>query len=164
MSEALSVHKKRRGVARASITKLSKKITELETLTSDPDTCAIAQRLVSRLKELNTEFRTHHLAIVDLTDSEEELSAEQDALDYHDDKVGNIEAHLQQLLTTLASLSGIDPKRIVLKRLTHLKGKLWSIGESGSAASEDMDGTCKLHRCHQHEEQLSDLKADVREI
>ena len=124
MSEALSVHKKRRGVARASITKLSKKITELETLTSDPDTCAIAQRLVSRLKELNTEFRTYHLAIVDLTDSEEELSAEQDALDYHDDKVGDIEAHLQQLLTTLASLSGIDPKRIILKRLTHLKGKL----------------------------------------
>ena len=116
--------KKRRGVARASITKLSNKVAELETLTSNPDTLIIAQSLVGRLKDLNTEFKTHHLAIVDLIDDEEELSTERDALDHHVE----IEAHLQRLISNLASASRIDSKRTVLKRLTQVKENYGSLG------------------------------------
>ena len=153
--------KTKRSCSCPSITKLSDKVAELETLTSNPDTLTIAQSLVGRLKDLNTDFKTHDLAIVDLIDDEEELSMEQDALDHHDDKIVEIEAHLQRLISNLASASRIDPKRTVLKRLTQVKEKLRVIGESVRTASEDMDGICKLH---QHEEQLSDFKADLREI
>ena len=161
MSENLPIHKKRRGVARASITKLSNKITELEAQTSNPDALTIAESLVIKLKELNTEFRTHHLAIVDLTDDDEELSSEQGALDHHDDKMIEVGARLQRLISAITSSSRIDPKRATLKRLLHLKEKLRSIGESVSTATEDVDGFCKLH---QHEEQLLELKIDLRDI
>ena len=158
MSETLPIHKKRRGVARASITKLSNKITELEAQTSNPDALTIAESLVIKLKELNAEFRTHHLAIVDLTDDDEELSSEQGALDHHDDKMIEVGARLQRLISAITSSS----KRATLKRLLHLKEKLRSIGESVSTATEDVDdGFCKLH---QHEEQLLELKINLRDI
>ena len=63
----IDLHKKRRRVTRASLTKLSTKLTELEANTTDPDALRIGQSLVSRLKTLGTEFKTHQLAIIDHT-------------------------------------------------------------------------------------------------
>ncbi len=71
MAEQLSFHKKRRGVTRASLTKLATKLIKLEGSTDNPDTIRIAQGLSSKLKILDAEFKTHHLSIVDLTDSED---------------------------------------------------------------------------------------------
>ena len=60
-------HKKRRRVTKASLTKLSTKLTELETDTTNPDALRAAQALASKLKTFDTEFKTHQLAIIDLT-------------------------------------------------------------------------------------------------
>ncbi len=58
-------HKKRRAVARASLTKLGTKLTELEANRDNPDNLRVAQSLATKLKGLDGEFRIHHLAIVD---------------------------------------------------------------------------------------------------
>ncbi len=77
MAEQLTFHKKRRGVTRASLTKLATKVTVLEASTDNPDTICIAQGLATKLKTLDAEFKTHHLSIIDLTDGEEALAEEQ---------------------------------------------------------------------------------------
>ena len=42
---------------------------------------------VSKLLDLDAEFRTRHHALIDLTDDEDALTKEQEALDSHDDLV-----------------------------------------------------------------------------
>ena len=81
MAERLTFHKKRRGVSRASLTKLATKVTELEETKDNPDGVRIAQGLLTKLKALDAEFKTHHFSIVDLIDEEESLDEEKGALD-----------------------------------------------------------------------------------
>lgn len=44
-------------------------------------------------------LRTHHLAIVDLTEGEEALAKKQEILDKHDDAIVELSSHIQSLLT-----------------------------------------------------------------
>ncbi len=60
-------------------TRVGTKLTELEANKDNPDSLRVAQ------SRLDGEFRIHHLAIVDLTDDDEVLAEEQQALDYHDE-------------------------------------------------------------------------------
>ena len=66
MSEAtrrsLSTNRKKRGVVRASITKLRSRVEELE-LVSSPDTADQAKRLTTRLETLFEEFKVHHYTL-----------------------------------------------------------------------------------------------------
>ena len=78
-------HKKRRRVTKASLTKLSTKLTELESDTANPDALRAAQGLASKLKTLDAEFKTHQLAIFDLT-NDDGLATEQQELDDHHDR------------------------------------------------------------------------------
>lgn len=76
MSE-LAFHKKRRAVVRASVTKLSTKLTKLE---SDPDSPTLLQsatNLSDKLKSLQQDFRVHQLSIIDRTEVEAALIEEQ---------------------------------------------------------------------------------------
>ena len=59
-------------VTKASLTKLSTKLTELETDTTNPDALRAAQGLASKLKTFDTEFKTHQLAISDLTNDDDD--------------------------------------------------------------------------------------------
>jgi hypothetical protein len=92
-SEPTSTNRKRKGVVRASVTRLLARVSELE-----HDT---ARRLQQKLEELDSDFKTYHLAVVDLTD-DEALDTEQAMLDEHDDKVTDLSARLQQLVSILA--------------------------------------------------------------
>ena len=49
-----------------------------------PDEC---EQVLQKLEQLDADFRKYHLAIVDLTDDDEALETEQEALDIHDDRV-----------------------------------------------------------------------------
>ena len=60
---ALANHKKRRGVVRASLTRLGTKVGELEGATDNPDTLDHAKRLPTKLDVLDAEYKTHHYAI-----------------------------------------------------------------------------------------------------
>ena len=85
--EALRSNRRQRGVARASLTRLERNVAEIE---CDGDctstTRSSVQRLQKRLKEIMTDSKTHHLAVVDYVD-EGQLEAEQSLLDQHEDKM-----------------------------------------------------------------------------
>ena len=90
--------RKRQGVIRASITKLGNRLKELEDAPDLLDTADHAQQLTSKLETLESEFRTHHLQLVDLIDDESTLGKEQDALDKLDDDVSFLTVRLRQLI------------------------------------------------------------------
>ena len=63
----LSVNRKRRGVARASITRMRARISDLETKErSSPVDLETVRRLKQNLEDLDSDFKSHHYAIVDL--------------------------------------------------------------------------------------------------
>ena len=96
----IEFHKKRRRVTKASLTKLSTKLTELE---ANPDALRIVQGLTSKLKTLDAEFKTHQLAIIDLTDDDDDgLAAEQQELDDHDDRASELTIRIQRLISALS--------------------------------------------------------------
>ena len=88
--------KKRRGIVKASLTRLRTRLTNLESSVEQPDTVDHAKRLSTKLDTLDTEFKAHHYAIVDLTDDETQLQREQDGLDEHDDEVSQLAVRIQQ--------------------------------------------------------------------
>ena len=86
----LSTHRRRRGVAKVSITRLSTRLKDLEADTRQPAAIDHAQRMQQKLDTLDAEFRSHHHNVVDLTDNEDSLTKEQDILDEHDDIVAEL--------------------------------------------------------------------------
>ena len=53
--------RRRRGTVKASITKLTTKVAELEARDSDPSVIGHAQQLLKRLETLDANFKTHQL-------------------------------------------------------------------------------------------------------
>ena len=161
MAEQLSFHRKRRGVARASLTKLATKVTELEGTVDNPDTLRTAQGLVPKLKSLDAEFKSHHLSIVDLTDGDEPFAEQQEALDNHDDQVTGLHVRIQRLVASMTTSPTLSLQKSSLKRLTRLQEKLAGVGTSIDGAAEGEDGVCTLQQC---EERVGDLKKELKEI
>ena len=86
----LSSLRKRRGVAKASLTRLQKRVSDLEHDHSDgADDLNVAKQLLSKLESIDADFRTHHLSIVDLSEGDD-LNTEQHALDTYDDDVSKL--------------------------------------------------------------------------
>ncbi len=79
--------KKRRGVARASLTRFAGRLKDLESQPDDPNTATLAQQnMLTKLESLDRDFKTHHFALIDLDESDElmvKLSTfEQNVFDY----------------------------------------------------------------------------------
>ena len=119
--------KKRRGVARASLTRLGNRIKDLEGGDTEPKTLELAQRMSQKLSDLDTEFRTHHHALVDLIDDEETLAREQETLDAHDDLVAELAVRVKQVIAASSPSSNESSRRIASRKLTHLQKSLTSI-------------------------------------
>ena len=62
---------RRRGIVRASITRLATRLSEYEGKTDQPSTLDHAHRMSQRLNDLDSEFKCHHYGVVDLIDDEE---------------------------------------------------------------------------------------------
>ena len=153
--------KKRRGVARASITRLATRLKDLENDASGPTTLDLAWGITRKLDALHLEFQTHHHAIVDFIDDEEALQKERSTLDKHDDCVAELAACIQQLINVCTSSSDSSPRKIASRRLSRLQKNLSSISTEIATLSRRPDDSCLLV---QYEDQLSDCKefTDVR--
>ena len=57
-----------------------------------------AQQLTSKLDSLDSEFRAHHLKLIDLIDDDPTLEKEQETLDKLDDDVSTLTIRLRQLI------------------------------------------------------------------
>ena len=123
-------HKRGRRVTRASLTKLGRKLTELEADTSGPDALRLAQNLASKLKTLHVKFKTYQLAIIDLTEGDADdaddasLNTELEKLDNHDDWVRELSVPIQRLTSSL-SLTDTDSFRKTTIRHLKLQHMAW---------------------------------------
>ena len=101
--EALPSLRKKRGVTRASVTKMGNRLRELEADPSAPNVVEQAQRHIAKLQTLAAEFKIHQHAVIDLVDGEDALAAEQEILDNFDDEVTRLHIGLKKLANTSAS-------------------------------------------------------------
>ena len=126
MSEAtrrsLSTNRKKRGVVRASITKLRSPVEELEAVSS-PDTADQAKRLTTRLETLFEEFKVHHYSVIALLDEDGELAQEQETFDTQDEVVDRLTVRLDKLISS----SDHSQFKVASNRLEHLEKGLSSI-------------------------------------
>ena len=102
---AISNGRKKRGTVKASITRLLAHVGELETAVDQPDTLDHAQRSLIRLGTLNSEYKVHHFALIDLIEDEAVLQREQENLDNHDDVVSNLSIRIQRLVNSCTTVT-----------------------------------------------------------
>ena len=157
MSEAtartLSINRKKRGVVRASITRLRHGLANVEGQVP-PDPIEI-RRLTTRLQTLAAEFKVHHYAIIELLDDETALETEQDTLDDHEDGVAQLTGRMEKLLATCSgSDSGVY--KIATKRLKHVDDGIAAVFDAISNPLGD-DAVCLLQ---QYQEQLTEFKSE----
>ena len=111
---------RRRGVVRASVTRLTTRLSELESKVHEPST---AQRMSQRLESLDSDFKIHHYAVVDALREEHDdgAAAEQDVLDKHDDDIASLIARIEQLIVSCSSVAESGARSVAAHRLSQLK-------------------------------------------
>lgn len=164
---ALTSARRRRGVTRSSVTRLIAKFEELENnaaLDSTPK-LEVARQIKTRLSMLDADFRTQHLDVVDLVESEDVLAKEQAVLDEHDDRVTELASSIQCLLNGLTS-SALSPKcslgpasgrSVASRRLQQIQDRLSAVGDNLSTPSQD-------YEIRQIEEEIADIKLELRSV
>ena len=164
---ALTSARRRRGVTRSSVTRLIAKFEELENnaaLDSAPK-LEVARQIKTRLSMLDADFRTQHLDVVDLVESEDVLAKEQAVLDEHDDRVTELASSIQCLLNGLTS-SALSPKcslgpasgrSVASRRLRQIQDRLSAVGDNLSTPSQD-------YEIRQIEEEIADIKLELRSV
>ena len=159
--------KRRRGTARASLTRLITKVAELESAKPDPSITSYAQQYIKRLETLDASFKTHHLAIMDVLEDEGQLEAEQEALAKHDDGVMELSLRLQALsvptppISTATETHPPPDRAIVERRLAQLQVRLLAVNEDVNTLTGDPED---IHLVYLHQEQLSDLKRELSDV
>ena len=163
--EAIRSHRRRRDVASSSLTKIVTSTGAIERLAERSTTTLASLKRELELKEATADFKTNHLAIVDLV-NDDELDAEQAILNEQDDKVARLTSLLHQLITeceeknprAVPARTGTINRHLT-KRLTYIQQKVEEIATAVDAAltAPDVD-TCLLS---QYDSQLSDTKSDI---
>ena len=164
----LASARKRRGVTRASITRLEDRVGtfEIKEEINHNDRLAI-QRLLKRLETLDADFKTFHFVIVDLTDDEEALQTEQAALDDHDDRVAGLTDRIQELLSGgelkhSPSEAAADCSAPLYKQLVRIEEEIRETQEILEPLSPGPD----TDRCllGQLEEQCTGMRAELASV
>ena len=161
----VSGRRRRRGVVKASITKLTDRVEDLELRVALSHTDRLeAKRFQERLTNLDAEFRMYHLAVVDLLEEEGDLAKEQADLDDHDDRVTDLLRRLTHLATPedRAEKAKFDPRQCLQRRLSHLEANLRKVSNAVSAAAEKTE----VDRCllEQYDEQQNGFKLELYDI
>ena len=157
----LSSNRRRRGVVKASITRLEGRVfayEEKERLTRS-DQVAI-QSLLTKLEALDTEFKAYHYVVLDLA-GEDAMEAEQAALDDHEDKIEQLADRLRQLVTMTEETSAppLDRTLPIQRQLRRLESRLRDIGGTLDTVAPGPN----FDRClvQQIGEQVSGLKSEL---
>ncbi len=116
-ARAISNLRKRRGVAKSSVTRL---ITRTERIEAEaaPDTGRNAKQLLAKLQDATERI---HMSLVDAIDTDEELEAEQTVLDELLDTSEDLAARIQTVIDSNDKLSPDDEYRGVTRRLARLQ-------------------------------------------
>ena len=155
--------RKRRGVTRASTTKLFTRLKTLESKVHEPTTLDLAQQLTPNLKSLDAQFEDQHFLIIDTIDESDvdSLGREQEVLDNHDEEISVMSLRIQQLNRRCSSVSDSGMRKTISRSLIDLQGRLASVETSSATLS---DAPEQIHVLHQYSEQLTDLKTELGTI
>ena len=170
--KALSSKRRRRGVVRASLTHLDRRVHDLNQEESAHGARLAAEQLLVKLKNLDTEFRTYHFDVIDLIDEDESdsLADEQAILDEHDRKVEALTIRLQQVasgatttsMDTVETASEPDGHRYLTRRLTHVRSNLQVMIDAIESTHDDTTiDDCLLH---QYDQRLNNLETELSGI
>ena len=152
--------KKCRGVARASLTRLANRVRDLEREDCVSKTSDLAERMSTKLMQLDSDFHTQHHALIDLIEEEEDLEHEQEALDAHDDLITNLSVQIKQIISS--SPSGTESTRKILSRkLTRVQKCIDSVVTFVDGVSATDIDVCLLR---QYEEKMADIKHDLVKV
>ena len=152
--------RRRRGVVRSSITRLEKRLRELEAIPSQPATADHAQELTAKLAVLDAEYKSYHLELIDLVEDSEVLEKEQDTLDNHDDAITDMNIRLKRLCS-IATSSSTDQQRMSSRKLAHLEKGILTIQGAVATLPADHDDVSLIE---QYEAQLSDYKTELSAV
>ena len=95
----LAALRRRRGTFRSSITRMSGKVEALVTGEPlNPKSKNFAQQYIKKLESYDSEFKIHHMAIVDMTTDVEQLAREQELLDKIEEDMIALIVKLEALL------------------------------------------------------------------
>ena len=159
---ALANFRKRRGVVKASITRLDTRLKALEA-SRDEDTGDNAKQILSKLRTRDTEFKDVQMSMIDLIDDEASLETEQAVLDEHDDVISSITLRIQKLIASINPLT--DTKTDVSKILTRrLKCLYETLSTTGDAINVLTGAAEDVHCLKLHEEKLADYKRELAEL
>ena len=175
MAVDLSALKRRRGAIKASITKLTAKIAELESKEPGPTTLSLAQQFTRRVEKLDDDFKTRHFAIIDVLEDEGQLAEEQDALDTHDEELSELNLRLQAIMdaahaatvppsptpTPASEVHPLPSRAVLERRSAQLQARLASTHDKIGDLKDDGS---ELHLIHLHQEHLGDLKREISDL
>ena len=159
MATAASV-RKRRGVARASLTRLVSRVKELEHQPRDSTTPDLADRMAKKLVELDADFRAQHHALIDLIEEEEALEREQETLDAHDDLVTELSVRIKQIISTSSPVTD-SSRKVASRKLAHIEKCIKSVVSFIDKASAAVTDACLLQ---QYEEKVADVHHDLAKV
>ncbi len=163
---ALATNRKRRGVVRASLTRLDGRLADLEGKRerSEADRL-VAQQLAQKVSSLDADFKTHHYAIIDLV-PEDALATEQAILDEHDDRITSLTVRLGQIVSepdcSPRVRTASSAHEHLSRRLTRVEKSLQAIIDAVDPLTTDSTvDTCLLQ---QQDDQISRLQAELTVI
>lgn len=156
----LSKLRRRRGVAKGSITRIENRLANLEGESDHPNVRDSARQMLAILKEHDADFKKNHLTLVELTEDDDALIAEQATLDEHDDLVAALTVRIMTLAdSTTTSTKAVSAREFLVRRCERLESRLTETATAlTSLTCEDV---CKLQ---QYQEQSLDFKREMAEI
>ena len=156
--------RKRRGVTRRSITRMTDRIADLEGTPDQPRNADRAKQLLAKLQTLDTDYRTVHFQIVDLIDEADEggLDAEQERIDKLDDDVASLTVRLEALISPpVAPPAVVFDRRPLTRKLARVQTGISRIDEDTTTTdARPFDRTLLSQYC----DELSDYKKDLAHL
>jgi hypothetical protein len=117
--------------------------------------------MLKKLEDLDGDFRTHYFSLIDLVEDEETLETEQVTLDTHDDDLSTLLVCIKRLIDVHTSCSDDGPRKLLSRRLSHLRKGLTSVGEEIRKMGAEPGDTCLIR---QRQEQLTELKEELGDV
>ena len=158
----LSTLKRRRGVSHASITCLTTRVRIAEARKEDLGIIDLSKKQKEKLESLDSDFRNHHFAIIDLLEEQSDLESEQTILDKHDNEVINLTTRLDLLIDTSPrpQPSMLSVTKTPGRRLQHMCKSFTKVSDAVGELTE-IDDVCLIRL---HYEQLNKFKCQLEDI
>ena len=117
--------------------------------------------LERKVGTLDSEFSTHHYALIDAIDNEESLEEEQEVLDELDDAVSLLTTLLQRIIKTCSTSQSVNTRKIQARKLLHLDRDLSTTQDEIAALSTHPKDTCLIQ---QYADRLAELKTELKGV